>query len=156
MHILVIKAETKEKFFQSGVRHQKQIELNSWNVTWPKCHMILGSSAYSSQKGRPLCLVHPQDFVDLSSLCGNGICMLMQLGFYSGSFLMYFYLSEDQSPRLVRYAEVELVMKPWHSTSTGNLFVIPVTSDTLFSQIFILFYLMLMCLVYIFLTRTVN
>ena len=57
---------------------------------------------------------------------------------YLGTF--YFLLSE--SARLVKNAEVELVMKPRHPTSIGN---------TLFSQI-----LTLMCSVEIFLKGTVT
>ena len=38
--------------------------------------------------------------------------------------LMHFLLSDGESPRLVKNAEVELVMKPRHPTSIGNTLVI--------------------------------
>ena len=39
-------------------------------------------------------------------------------------FFMYFLLFDEESPRLVTNAEVELVMKPRHPTSIGNTLVI--------------------------------
>ena len=37
---------------------------------------------------------------------------------------MYFLLSGGESPRLIKNAEVELVMEPWHPTTIGNTLVI--------------------------------
>ena len=37
---------------------------------------------------------------------------------------MYFLLSDGENPRLVKNTEVELVMKPRHPTSIGNMLVI--------------------------------
>ena len=37
---------------------------------------------------------------------------------------MYFLLSDGESPRLDKNTEVELVMKPRHPTSIGNMLVI--------------------------------
>ena len=39
-------------------------------------------------------------------------------------FKINFFLSDGESPRLVRYVEVELVMKPWHPSLIRNIFVI--------------------------------
>ena len=42
-------------------------------------------------------------------------------------FLMYFILSDGESPRLVKNVEVVLVIKPWHPTLIGNTLVIKPT-----------------------------
>ena len=39
-------------------------------------------------------------------------------------FFIYFFLSDRESPRLVKNMEVELVIKPRHLTSIGNTLVI--------------------------------
>ena len=66
----------------------------------------------------------PPDFVGLSSLNGIAMSTLMQWESYFGYFFMYFLLSDGESPRWVKNAKVELVMKPQHPTSIGNTLVI--------------------------------
>ena len=66
----------------------------------------------------------PPDFVGLMSFCGIAISMLMQLEPCLESFFMYFLLSDEESPRLVKNTEVELVMKTRHLTAIGNMLVI--------------------------------
>ena len=90
----------------------------------------------------------PPGSVGVSSLSQNAISILRHLGLIVDFFLLniYFLLLDGESPRLVRYAEVGLVMKPRHLTSTGYI-CYPAISDTVFSQIFIFFQLTLIRLV---------
>lgn len=64
----------------------------------------------------------PPYFVELLSLCVTSTLMLMQFGPYLGLFYL---LSDCVSPRLVRYAEVEFVIKPRYPTSIRNIFIMP-------------------------------
>ena len=66
--VLVVKVETKGISFQSGFWYQRGMELASSNVTWPKRHVISGSSTHSSKKVRPLCFVLQHSYIQYWSL----------------------------------------------------------------------------------------
>ena len=61
----------------------------------------------------------PPDFVGFSSLYGIAISTLMQLEPYLGSFLCISSCLTEKV--LVKNMEVELVMKPQHPTTIGNI-----------------------------------
>ena len=66
----------------------------------------------------------PPSFVNLSSLFGNAIFMLVQLGPYSGFYVYIFTSLTSENLRLVRYVAIELVVKTQYPTAIGNIFVI--------------------------------
>ena len=85
---------------------------------------------FGAEASLPLTLVTPAVTYDTIKLCCIDVTLwdchihADAVRTLSWIFFMYFLLSDRESPRLFKNTEIELVMKPQHPTSIGNMFVI--------------------------------